>query len=174
PVEVDAGFLDCLLTELKQHSNIQVRLGLHPGIHNLDAYLQEILFIYRKHSEIAAQFKIILPDTLVGRIKAPELTIDAPMYQNAFLRVNITGSEAASVSERITQAVPGALLNQAVLEGKPAYSHFGKPYLPHQYFSNSIASFFTAERQPVRLKNDLGLDEKTTPERYADIFMSKG
>ncbi|MBA2711301.1 MAG: hypothetical protein H0U57_12000 [Tatlockia sp.] len=113
PVEVDASFLDCLLTELKQHPNMQVRLGLHPGIQNFDAYLQEILSIYRKHPEIAAQFKIILPDNLIGRIEAPELTIDEPMFKNAFLRVNINGSEAASASERITQAVPGALLNQA-------------------------------------------------------------
>ncbi len=174
PVEVDASFLDCLLTELKQHPNMQVRLGLHPGIQNFDAYLQEILSIYRKHPEIAAQFKIILPDNLIGRIEAPELTIDEPMFKNAFLRVNINGSEAASASERITQAVPGALLNQAVLEGKPAYSHLGKPYLPRQYFSKSIASFFTADREPARLKKDLGLDEKTTPERYAEIIMRKG
>jgi len=34
-VEVDAGFLNCLLTELKQHPSIQVRLDLHPGIHKL-------------------------------------------------------------------------------------------------------------------------------------------
>ena len=69
--------------------------------------------------------------------------------------------------------LPGALLNQAVLEGKPAYSHSGKPYLPHQYFSNTIASFFTAQRQPFRSKKDLGLDEQTTPERCADIITRK-
>lgn len=171
PVQIDAEFLDCLLTELKEHPNMQVCLGLHPGIQNFDVYLQEILAIYRKHPEIATQFKIILPDNLVARIKAPELTINEPMCQNAFLRVNVTGSEVASAADRVTQAVPGALLNQAVLEGKPTYSHLGKPYLPRQYFSNTIASFFTAERQPLRLKKDLGLDEKTTPERYADIIM---
>ena len=173
PVQVDAEFLDCLLTELKQHPNMQVCLGLHPGIQNFDTYLQEILAIYRKHPEIAAQFKIILPDNLVSRIKAPELTINETMCQNAFLRVNVTGSEAASAADRVTQAVPGALLNQAVLEGKPTYSHLGKPYLPRQYFSNTIASFFSVGSQPVRLKKDLGLDKGTTPERYADIILKK-
>jgi hypothetical protein len=171
PVEIDAGFLDCLFTELKKHPNMQVRLGLHPGIQNLDAYLNVILAIYKKHPEVSAQVKIILPDNLVSRIKAPELTINDPEYQTAFLKANVTGSEAALAADRITQAVPGALLNQAVLEGKPTYSHSGKPYLPRQYFSNTIGSFFTAERQPPRLKEDLELDEKTAPEKYADIIM---
>ncbi|KTD22695.1 Uncharacterised protein [Legionella lansingensis] len=173
PVEIDAGFLDCLLTELKHHPNMEVRLGLHPGIQNMDVYLAEILAIYKKHPDVVEQFKIILPDNLVSRVKQPELTINAPMFQNAFLRVNVTGSEAASAASRIAQAVPGALLNQAVLEGKPAYSHLGKPYLPRQYFSNSISSFFAAAPNPPRSKEDLGLDEKTTPERYAEIITIK-
>ena len=88
-----------------------------------------------------------------------------------FLRVNCTGSEAASAADRIGQAVPGALLNQAVMEGKPTYSHLGKPYLPRSFFSNTIVSFFTAERrQPPRLKEDLGLDGRTAPERVAEII----
>lgn len=173
PVETDSGFLDCLLTELKNHPNMQVRLGLHPGIQNLDVYLNGILGIYRKHPEITAQFKIILPDNLVGRIKEPKLTINDPIYQKIFLKVNVTGSEAAATADRVTQAVPGALLNQAVLEGKPTYSHLGKPYLPRQYFSKTIASFFTAECQSPRSKEDLGLDEKTAPQKYAEIIMQK-
>lgn len=171
PVEIDASFLNCLLSELKHHPKMQVRLGLHPGIQNFDLYLKEILTIYRKHPEIVDQFKIILPDSLTVRIKEPKLTIDDPDYQNAFLRVNITGAEAASAADRISQAVPGALLNQAVLEGKPAYSHLGTPYLPRQYFTNSPALFFTAGRQTPRLKEDLGLDKKTAPEKYVDILM---
>lgn len=173
PVEIDTDFLNCLLTELKEHPDMQVRLGLHPGIQDFDAYLKEIVTIYKKHPEIADQFKIILPDNLVERIKSPALTINDPQLQNLFLRVNITGSEAAFAADRITQAVPGALLNQAVLEGKPAYSHLGKPYLPKQFFSQSISSFFTSEPQPPRLKEDLNLDNKTAPENYAEIIVHK-
>lgn len=171
PVEIDSGFLDCLLTELKMHPNMQVRLGLHPGIKNFDVYLKEILEIYLKHPEISDQFKIIVPDRIAGQIKSPESSINHPVYQHAFLRVNITGNEAASAADRIAQAVPGALLNQAVLEGKPTYSHLGKPYLPTHYFTRSIASFFTSEHQPPRLKKDLGLDDKTAPEHYAELIL---
>lgn len=160
PIPTDVKFLDCLLTELFNHPNMQVRLGLHPGIEDLDAYLDEILAIYKKHMAVSHQFKIILPDNLIARFKAPELTINSPQLHDVFLRVNINGSEASFAAERIAQAVPGALLNQAVLEGKPSYSHSGKPYLPNQYFSNNLHGFFSGTRQPPPLKEALGLDEK--------------
>jgi len=171
PVQIDATFLQALLTELPKHPNIQVRLGIHPGIQDLDAYLIEILSIYKTHSDVSNQFKIILPDNLLGRFKKPELSINHLQFHDVFLRVNINGSEAATAADRVAQAVPGALLNQSVLEGKPAYSHTGKPYLPQQYFSANIATFFSGERQPPRRKEALGLDEKTSPERCADIII---
>ena len=171
PVEIDATFLDCLLTELPNHPHVQVRLGIHPGIQDLDAYLTEILAVYTKYGDAGNQFKIILPDNLVGRFNTPELSIDNPQFQDVFLRVNINGSEASMAADRVAQAVPGALLNQAVLEGKPAFSHLGKPYLPRHYFSSSVTTFFSGLRQPSPVKEDLGLDTKTAVERCADIII---
>lgn len=171
PIEIDVTFLDCLLSELPQHPNVQLRLGLHPGIQDLEAYVNEILSIYKKHVDTHHLFKIILPNDLLRRFKTPELSINDPLLQEAFLIVNINGSEASFAADRVAQAVPGALLNQAVLEGKPSYSHSGKPYLPTQYFANNIATFFSSERKSLRMKQDLGLDTKTAPERYADIII---
>lgn len=171
PISTDTEFLDCLLTELSNHPNIQVRLGLHPGIQDLDAYLNELLVMYKKHMDVNNQFKIILPDNLIERFKRPELTINAPQFQELFLRVNINGTEASFAADRVAQAVSGALLNQAILEGKPSYSHFGKPYLPNRYFSNTINGFFSGVRQQPPLKKELGLDEKSAPEKYAEIMI---
>lgn len=170
PVMTDAIFLECLLTELSNHPHIQVRLGLHPGIQDLDTYVSEILAVYKKHPDAFGQFKIILPDSLLGRFKNPELSINDPLLERVFLKVNINGSDASFAADRVAQAVPGALLNQAVIEGKPSYSHTGKPYLPNQYFSNSLAAFFSGNRQPLRMKEELGLDAKTAPEKYADVI----
>lgn len=170
PLPIDTEFLDCLLTELKNHPNMQVRLGLHPGIQNFDDYLKAILSVCEQYENIDAQFKIILPDSIVSKINKPEASINHPAFQTLFLRANITGTEAAFVADRIAQAVPGALLNQAVLEGKPAYSHKGKPYLPAEYFSQSAFSFFVAKQQPARSKDDLGLDNSTAPEVCARII----
>ena len=174
PVEIDATFLECLLTELPNHPHVQVRLGLHPGIQNLDAYLAKILSVYTKYPHANSQFKIILPDNLLGRFKSPELSIDNSLFRHVFLRTNITGSEASSAADRVAQAVPGALLNQAVLEGKPAFSLRGKPYLPGHYFSDSVITFFSGLPKPPPMKEDLGLDEITAGERCANIIVGLG
>lgn len=170
PVAIDTDFLDSLLSELKNHPNMQVRLGLHPGIQNFDDYLTAILAVCEQYENLDTQFKIILPDSIISKINKPGASIDHPAFQNLFLRANITGTEAAFVADRIAQAVPGALLNQAVLEGKPAYSHKGKPYLPEEYFSKSPFSFFVTKPQAPRSKDDLGLANATAPEAIARII----
>jgi len=172
PVEIDKGFLNCLLSELPNHPHVQVRLGLHPGIQDLDAYLSEILSVERAHPRAASQFKIIFPDNLRSRLKSPNLSIDNPMFQQVFLKRNITGSEASTAADRVAQAVPGALLNQAVLEGKSAFAPEGKPYLPKNNFAKNASQFFS-ERRKLPLNNkDLGLDEKTAGERCAAILQA--
>ncbi|MFT4059076.1 MAG: hypothetical protein QM652_05955 [Legionella sp.] len=171
PVEVDTQFLDHILAELPKHPSIQVRLGLHPGIQDLDSYITKIISVYQTYPN-TNQFKIILHESLIGRFKSPESTINNSLFESLFLRVNINGSEAAFAADRVAQAVPGALLNQAALEGKSAYSHSGKPYLSNKkgYFSNNISTFFTIPCESARAKEELGLDEKTAPERCAELF----
>ncbi|CAM3023002.1 Uncharacterised protein [Legionella steigerwaltii] len=173
PVAIDSTFLNSLLTVLPKHPNMVVRLGLHPGIENLDAYLIEILKIYKKHQDTCkSQFKIIVTDSLFAKLKEPELTVTNPDFEHVFIRANVSGNEAAAAADRVAQAVPGALLNQGVLEGKPSYTHFGKPYLPEKYFSNSLTAFFSEKRQMARSKKELGLDEKTAPECCAEILLN--
>lgn len=111
-----------------------------------------------------------MPESLISRFKSPESSINNPLLESLFLRVNINGSEAAFAADGVAQAVPGALLNQAALEGKSAYSGSGKSYLRKEYFSDSVSSFFTTPRQSARSKADLGLDEKLTSERCAALF----
>ncbi|MCW8407477.1 hypothetical protein OQJ13_00630 [Legionella sp. PATHC035] len=172
PVAIDSTFLNCVLDVLPKHPHMEVRLGLHPGIENLDAYLIEILQVYKKHQDACKnQFKIILTSSLFEKLKKPELTVINPEFEHVFIRANVTGNEAAAAAEYVAQAVPGALLNQGVLEGKPAYTHFGKPYLPEKYFSSSISAFFTAKRQQERSKDELGLDKKTAPECCAEVLL---
>jgi hypothetical protein len=170
PVGTDVAFLRCFFEALTLHPETQVRLGLHPGIQDLDVYLHEILKVYGEYPQIHNQFKIILPKNLMDRIKTPELSIDDQRFQPAFLRVNVTGTEAAMAADKVAQVVPGALLNQAVLEGKPAYSHSGKSYLG--FFATSLESFFKAMRHPLPNLEDLKLDTQKTGERYADCILA--
>ncbi|WP_211249731.1 hypothetical protein [Legionella fairfieldensis] len=170
PVITDIGFLECLLAELPGHPNVQVRFGLHPGIQDLDSYVSAILAVYERHSSAHEQFKIILPDNLLDRFKRPAFSINHPLLQHAFLRININGADASFAADRVAQAVPGALLNQSVIEGKPSYAHSGKPYLPKRYFSNNLAAFFSETRKTLREKADLGLNGKSVYENYVDII----
>lgn len=171
PFVTDVLFLECLLAELPNHPQIQVRFGLHPGIADLDTYMQHILSVYSQHEKSWGQFKIILPEQLLGRFRNLQSFTDNPTLQNAFLWVNISGSDAAFAADRVAQAVSGALLNQAVIEGKPAYAHSSTSYLPHSYFSNNLVTFFSEKRQPLRMKKDFGLDDKTAGEACSDVIL---
>ncbi len=174
PTAIDEDFLSILLAELPYHPNLHLRLGLHPGRQDLDIYLSKILSVYKKHPDNHSQFKIILTDQLLAKLKHPEQSVENPEFQHLFLKTNITGPDAASAADKVAQAVPGALLNQAVLEGKPAFASSGTPYLPIDYFSKDVTTFFSSSRQPPRLKTALGLDEKTAGERCANIMIGWG
>jgi hypothetical protein len=169
PTLTDTTFLDTLLAELPNHP-VQLRLGLHPDIPNFDDYMRELLAVYKKHPKAKDQFKIILPEQLLIKFQKPALSINDPEFQSLFLRVNVNGNEAAFAADRVAQAVPGALLNQAAFEGKPAW-HAVKAYLPTDYYSNDAPTFFAESRKPTRKRAELALDEKTTAQRYADIIL---
>lgn len=169
-VEVDKEFIASLLQALILHPEIQVRFGLHPGIFDLDNYLQNILEVYSLYPTL--QFKIILSENFIQKCHFPELTINNPDFDSVFIREQIKGDEAFFAADRVAQAVPGAYPNQAIIEGKPSYVHEGAPYLPREYFSQNLHSFFTAENNGMRNKQELGLDEKTTAQRCVEIMLN--
>lgn len=166
----DAPFLKCVLEELPKHPTVQLRLGLHPGIEDLDDYLQHILLICKAYPEAEKQFKIILPVAFTAKLKQPQLTIDNPLYEKLFLRVEVSGVEAAAAADGASQAVPGALTNKAAMEGKAAFCPSGKPYLPQTRFAENLASFFALKRQDPLTRKDLNLSEKSAAEIYTNMI----
>lgn len=173
---VDKAFLQSLIEILGTGAfpEIQVRLGLHPGIALLDTYLEHILPILLRYPAIESQFKIILPDRLKGKITA-ETTYSSPIYAKFFLITEVNGNEAASAATHVAQAVPGALLNEAALSGKPACMGSGEPYLPKElfFFKEAIPLFFRAGKRAPLKKEDLGLSDKSVAAVYADHIVSK-
>lgn len=159
PTEVDNQFLDALLAELStgKYPQIQIRMGLHPGVKDNDAdtYLQTLLETCEKYSKTISQFKIILTTPFEKKLKKP--FHPTPVI----LRCEISGSDAAQSSEKIAQAVPGALLNESALKGKPSYFHDNSaiPYLPKLWFSASLSEFFTAKPSAPHTPVELGLKE---------------
>ncbi|MBA3662096.1 MAG: hypothetical protein H0W64_10230 [Gammaproteobacteria bacterium] len=162
PTEIDNQFLDAILKELAtgKHPTLQLRMGLHPGIKDPDDYLKNLLSTCEKYPLTNKQFKIILTDQMETRLTTPLSAM------NFILRNNTSGPNAAQAAAKITQAVPGALLNQAALMGKPCYFHetSTKPYLPERWFSNNISAFFKAQQQSPHSRDELGLKDSAPAE----------
>lgn len=87
------------------------------------------------------------------------------------VRSEISGSDAASAADKITQAVPGALLNEAALKGKPSYFHekSAAPYLPKKWFSENISTFFREKPTHPHSLKELGLND-TAPNLLSMIL----
>lgn len=167
PTGVDNQFLHALLTELStgKYPTIQLRMGIHPGVKELDAYLQTLLTTCDKFPETKDQFKFILSKQIASKLKQP--LADSPFIIHA----EVSGPDAAQAADKISQAVPGALLNEAALKGKPSYFHdqSAKPYLPTSWFSENISTFFTAKPQSPHHKGELGLTD-TAPSLLSKLM----
>lgn len=194
PTEVDNQFLDVLLAELStgQYPSLQLRMGLHPGVKDLETYLQILLATAAKYPTIKNQFKIILDENkLTQAIKSSlvrqgenstekELAKEIedrlkPFLESPFIiRANVSGPSAAKAADKITQAVPGALLNEAALQGKPSYFHERtvKPYLPVAWFSQTVSAFFAAKPQSSHTKEELGLTD-SAPNSLLALLLKK-
>lgn len=169
PTEIDTEFLDALLSEIStgKYPNLQLRMGIHPGIKDPDSYLKSLLEVCAKFSTSERQFKIILTPQIEKRLLKP-------LNHNLFiLRGEITGSEVASAADKLTQAVPGALLNEAALKGKPVYFHEKSaiPYLPKNWFSENISTFFKEKPKAAHSLKELEL--KDTAPNLLSMIMTR-
>jgi len=168
PVEIDARFLEALLVELAtgQYPKLQLRMGIHPGVKELKFYLNTLLSICTRYSNTALQFKIIITPEI-----AQKLNNEIPS-SDFIIKANINGNQAAQGADAIAQSVPGALLNMAAMQGKPAYFHekSTQPYLPIVWFSGTLSHFFSAAKQAPHTKTELGLSEKSATALLAKQF----
>ncbi|MBX9586567.1 MAG: hypothetical protein K2X50_04850 [Gammaproteobacteria bacterium] len=168
-IEVDTLFLDALLQELStgKYPQFQIRFGLHPGIKDPDLYLQSLFSIYEKYSESSSQLKIVLTETMQKRLINPSLKEHC-----CILLGNISGSDMALAADRVAQSVPGALLNESALVGKPSYFHVksSTPYLPERWFSGTISDFFQAKPDVTHNLAELELTE-TAPTAIAKLLL---
>jgi hypothetical protein len=176
PIDCDRRFLNTILAEAPKHTPIQIRLGLHPGIKDLDQYLDVIIRNYEDAGS-PEQLRIILPPTWRAKFKQPELHISNPKFASLFIFEEINGEKAAAAAEMVIQAVPGALLNEATVRGKPVYTTLSKeeePCLPCERFASSPARLF-GSREPLQplSREDLGLSSHTAGEANASALLSR-
>lgn len=168
PTKTDNTFLNALLGEIAtgKYPHLQLRMGLHPGVSDADEYLQALIKTCENYPDTKAQFKIIITKQFKNKLKSTSLLNDF------ILEAEVAGAEAAQAADRVAQAVPGALLNEAALKGKPSYFHDQSaiPYLPREWFSNNLAAFFTDKSQRSHSREELGLKEPA-PDALAKLMM---
>lgn len=156
PHEVDAEFVNALLTELVNHPTIEVRFGIHPGVSDMGVYLKSLLSVCHNHQNIEDRFKIILSPVIKSKMNEQDL---AAITKSEFmLQADVSGTEAAETANRVAQAVPGALTNRAVIRGKPTYYHREKSHLPLDWFAKDIATFFQSSKHTPHKLEELELD----------------
>lgn len=173
PIQCDIDFLDLVLNQLPKHPNIQLRLSLHPGIKDLDTYLEKIGRLYLAQGS-PKRFQIIFPPSWTQKLKHPELHINKEEYSALFLFKEIGGPQAAAAADMVLQAVSGALVNEAVVRGKPVHtvaSATEVPYLPIERYSSSPEILFSSNVLARMEKTDLGLNEETAAQASAKALL---
>lgn len=173
PMQCDLDFLELVLNELPNHPKIQLRLSLHPGIKDLDTYLDKIERLYLTKGS-PKRFQIIFPPSWAQKLKHPELNINKEESSDLFLFTEIGGPQAAIAADMVLQAVSGALVNEAVLRGKPVYTLASEteiPYLPSECYSSSPEILFRSSVLPRMDKADLDLNEETAAQATAKAIL---
>lgn len=156
PVNVDADFIEAILSEItkNKYPHLQLRFGIHGGIQDarLDAYMQKIMEICHKYPTASEQFKIVINARLRQRLNPNFLE------NNCFIvSCEDPSTDIAKAADKVAQAVPGALINEAALAGKAVYIHQEvKTYLPSYCFAKSLPQFLDvnakSNSQAVRME----------------------
>ncbi len=186
--DVDIEFLKVLLDEMQKgqvigkYQDMQLRFGLHPGVKNPAAYLQKLITVVENYlkdakedSSLVSPCQIILTENFKKKLSDDERALfESETYAKILLHADVSGADAAHAANRVAQAVPGALLNEAGLSGKPALIGSGDSYLPKECITSNPNTFFAQLTRDPLGKKELGLDPQcTAPENVARALFGK-
>lgn len=171
PTNVDIEFIAALLETLNSthYPNLHVRFGIHPGIKDecVNDYFLQLLKVCKCYPKTNAQFKIILTPTFKQRLNINF----TPEDEFFIVHSSVSGADAAKAADKLAQAVPGALLNESAIKGKPSYFHLknNSPYLPSAFFEQTIPAFLSAQKQAPQTLDRLQLKEGDVATRLASL-----
>ncbi|PJD91314.1 MAG: hypothetical protein CK423_09495 [Legionella sp.] len=176
PKETDSAFLSKVLAVLPQFETIQLRLGVHPGIQEVDAYFDDVIRIYKEHLKdhpSSSQFQIIFSKSILDKLKHPLHHKEDRSLNSLFLdeSIHVSGPEAALAADMVLQPVPGNLLNEAATRGMPVCSNEVESYLSKDLFFSNPSVFFNAK--PHAQHDNHRSKRKETPESCADAMLRR-
>lgn len=162
PPGFDLVFLNALFDELPNHPNVALRYSIHPGTkEDMMTYIEQLIHAAEK-KQVDTQFKIILNDRIKQRLNYDNY--QRLLASHHILDINISGPDAAAAADAVTQAVQGALVNEAAISGKPSFApKHCKPLLPGAWYAESIHALFTQEAGPAHHVSEVHLSAEVMP-----------
>jgi len=102
----DKELLRAILADLYNHTEIEVRLGLHPGVFDLNKYIKKMSDIVRNTST-----KLIITKRIASRAtQIPEDTT---------IKAEVTGDQAGFAANAVACPMFATILTNAAIAGKP-------------------------------------------------------
>ncbi|MES2142559.1 MAG: hypothetical protein V4471_06755 [Pseudomonadota bacterium] len=174
----DKALLEALFQALEKDPNpeLELRLGVHPGITDPNNYITGILNLIAQFPSINQHIKLFVKPSLITQLS---LTHSNEKY---ILSSLFNSDDVAHIADGVASTPPSTLFTVAALQGKPAYYHEAdkRSYLPSTSFlsgRDELPLFFTTMqknrvRQPMS-QTELGLSEKPFSEQMAEQFTFK-
>jgi hypothetical protein len=173
-IEQDRQLMEALLQTLQsgQYRDIQVRIGIHPGVSNVQDYLDEMNQCLAEYSQVKEQIQLVVPQRLVD-----SKGLDMSRYHESdYCLADVSGDQAAQAADGVACAVAATLPNKSATQGKPAYYHEDyEPYLPKdRLFSGSTnLPFFLQKVQNKHKQKPLSREDLDIPEQGFGAYMAQ-
>jgi hypothetical protein len=157
-IDDDIALLDNLYQSLKEHPEITVQIGLHPGTANISAYVARVLNWLDSHNEVSAN--VIITPVLEEKIAKSNSTL---LTHRCIKLINVTGDQLFTASDSIASPQPTTLATQGIIQNKPTYclpSYVHLSYA-HTFFSTSPDTLHKSASKRKMDKNDIGLPSES-------------
>jgi hypothetical protein len=156
------AFLDAYTGE---NAEQPLRFGLHPGTQNVTHYLESLLALCARYPGVTSHIKFVLPPDIHKKVTSK-------LQSKLLLPSSLPNQTVSQLASKIAQVVPGALLNEAIIQGKPGfiYDTSTQVYLPEAWFKQNVSAFLRGVRQTPHSREELGLENLTAPQALAHVL----
>lgn len=160
----DLELIQEIFSEMKKNMHHQVKMivGLHPGMENISAYLNQLSDLITTN-QLAGRVNYIVNDVILSRLGG------SITHEHAAIRANVNGNDAAKVCTGVASVSPATLANQAYLDGLPVYiaRDIDKAYLFSDYEENIESFLYKVSHQEKRTCHIEGVPHTSIGESIA-------
>jgi len=165
----DLKLLDALYDGLKSHPETAIRMGMHPGISNIQNYVSSVLYWLDQHMDAKTQL-------VVTKYITEKMWDTSILINQHVLPLDLSGDEIFTAADASASVLPSTLAGQAVIENRHSYClpQYQKGAYLARFFAESPDDLFAArtslEKKP---KLAIGLPTKNAKDLICDVIMGR-